>query len=180
MLHTTFELLYGANACTGGYRKLAKGLGSVEKYGRTTLIPISKIVETNNLADALWTLRCVLPEETADRNRIAKLFACFCAERVLPIFESQYPGDKRPRSAIETATRYLRREATKRELDTVDAAARAAEDAAWAARDAARAADAAVWVAEDAAWVAEDAAWAVRAAEIKWQTEKFLELLALG
>ncbi len=80
-------------------------------------------------------------------------FACDCAERVLPIFEREHPGDKRPRLAIETKRRHLAGKATDGELAAAWAAARAAarDAAGTAARDAAGAA------ARDAAW---DSAWA--------------------
>jgi hypothetical protein len=67
-----------------------------------------------------------------DRN--LRLFACDCAERVLPLFEKDHPNDNRPRAAIETARRFANGQATWEELD----AARAAVAAAWAAWDAAR------------------------------------------
>lgn len=116
-------------------------------------------------------------------ERTARLFACDCAERVLPIYERDYPNDRRPRAAIETARRYANGEATRKELaaardaagDATWAAARtaawaAARDAAWAAaRDAARAA------ARDAAM---DAARATaRAAERAWQWHRLCEYL---
>ena len=47
----------------------------------------------------------------------ARLFAGWCARRVLPLFERQRPDDKRPRAAIETAEQYARGEATAEELD---------------------------------------------------------------
>ena len=94
-----------------------------------------------------------------------RLFACDCAEQTLPIFERDYPEDKRPRQAIETARRFANGEATCEELDAVwDAAGDAARAPAWAA--AGDAAGAAAWVAaRDAAWdaardAAGDAAWA--------------------
>ena len=65
---------------------------------------------------------------------IAREVAIYSAELVLPIYEKEYPNDKKPRNAIETAKRYLIGMATKEELA-------AAWDAAWAAaRDAASAA----------------------------------------
>ena len=95
----------------------------------------------------------------------ARLFAADCAERVLPIFEKQYPDDKRPRLAIEAARAFARGEIT--------AAARAA---AWAAAGAA-ARDAAWATAGAAAWAtARDAAGAA-AAEIRWQTERLMQYL---
>ena len=57
-------------------------------------------------------------------ERTARLFACDCAERVLPIFERERPGDSRPRVAIETSRRFADGEATQDELA-------AAMDAAW-------------------------------------------------
>jgi len=105
-------------------------------------------------------------------DRVARLFACDCAERVLPIYEKDYPKDKRPRQAIEVARRYAEGKASDSEL----AAARdAARDAAWAA--AGDAAHAAAWVAawgaaRDAAWVA---AWgAARDKEHKWQVKRLM------
>lgn len=63
-------------------------------------------------------------------ERIARLFACDCAEHVLHLFESKFPNDKRPRRAIEVARRFASGEASKDELA---AAWDAAWDAAWAA-----------------------------------------------
>ena len=39
-------------------------------------------------------------------DRIARLFACDCAEHVLGVFEHWHIGDKRPRQAIVVARRY--------------------------------------------------------------------------
>jgi hypothetical protein len=106
-----------------------------------------------------------------------RLWACDCAERVLPLSGGECPGDLRPRQAIEVARRYARGEATLEELDAARAAAwDAAWDAAWAATGAARAA------ARDAARAARAAAWeAARAAawdaERQWQGERLLAYL---
>ncbi len=132
-------------------------------------------------------------------ERTARLFACDCAERVLPIFERQYPADGRPRMAVDTARRFAEGQATREELAAAGVAARdAAWDAVWAAagaaprdaaraaaRDAARAAarvaawaaawDAARAAAKVAAWAAAwDAAWD---AERKWQAQRLVEYL---
>ena len=76
-------------------------------------------------------------------EKTARLFAADCAERVLPIYEKQYPDDNRPRKAIDAARKYTLGEITKEELAAAGAAARAAARA--AAWDAARAA---AWAAE--------------------------------
>jgi len=130
-------------------------------------------------------------------DRSARKFACDCADRVLYLFEDDYPDDKRPRTAIEVARRYAQGEATKVELAAARSAAR---DAAWyaarsAARDAAGAAagaaarsaawGAAWYAARAAAWgaawyAAWGAAWyAARAAERKWQTQHLCEMLGI-
>jgi hypothetical protein len=103
-----------------------------------------------------------------DRN--LRHFACDCAERVLPIFERDYPHDTRPRVAIATARKFADGLATSEELHAARGAAwGAARDAAWdAARGAAR--DAAWDAARGAAWdAARGAAWD---AETSWQIER--------
>ena len=94
--------------------------------------------------------------------------AIFAAELVIGIYEKKYPGDTRPRDAIEAAKKWLAGPSEKNRA-AASAAARAAEraacDAAWAT---ARAANAIAWAACDAAWAAawtaeRDAAWGARA-----------------
>jgi hypothetical protein len=97
MLHTTFKLAHESGACTEGYRKLAKHLGGVDNYGEDKPIPLAVIIESNGLADALWTLRCTV--EPSENIQIE--FACRCAEHVLHFYEDKYPNDDRPRKAIE-------------------------------------------------------------------------------
>ena len=99
-------------------------------------------------------------------DRSARAFSCWCAERVLSMFEKEYPNDKRPRETIETARRYADGLATDEELA-------AAEAAAWAAaRDAAR----------DAAWAAARyaAGDAARDAEEHAQTQYLLSELGIS
>ncbi len=100
-----------------------------------------------------------------DKN--LRLFACWCAEQALQIYETKYPDDKRPHNAIETIKRYAEGLATETELA---AAMDAAWDAAWAA-----AWDAAWAAAWDAAWAAaRAAAWAAARAN---QSAKLLEMI---
>ena len=199
MLHTTFKKAKEAGACIRSYRKMAKALGGVEKYGLDTPIPLDEVLEVCGLDDALWALRIIL--EPADRE--IRLFTCDCAERVLFLYEEKYPQDKRPRVAIETARRYADGQATARELAIAEAIAWAAAGAApgaapWAIAEAVAgaaawtAARAAPWaIAEAVAWaiaeavtravaevapgaVAEVAAWV---AEKEWQKARLIELL---
>jgi len=112
-------------------------------------------------------------------KKTARLFACECAERVLPIFEKECRVDKRLRRAIETARKFANGRASKEDLAAARAAAGAAERGtqAWAAALAVSGA-----VSGDAARAAERgiqamaAAWA---AERKWQTDRLLEILGV-
>ena len=161
MLTTSFKLLHDAHACPERYAHLARALGGIRKYGRTKLIPIARILEVNGLDDALWALRAVSPKQGVERDRFARLYACWCVRQVWHTLT-----DERSRRAVEVAERYAVGEATADELD----AARSAADAAWSAADAAgsaagRAADAA----ESAAW---SAAWAAQAAHLRAMLEE--------
>ena len=84
--------------------------------------------------------------------------AIYAAEMVLPIYEKEYPGDDRPRKAIEAAKAYLNNPCKGTAHAAADAAA-GADDAAYAAAYAADdAADAAAAAAASAASAAADAA----------------------
>ena len=206
-MFTTLNLLKEHAACMDRYRHLCKALGGVNQYGRNTPISFEQLSKMNGLDDALWALRAVPYDQIKERDLIARLFAAGCAEHVLPIYEQQYPDDKRVRLCIEASRRFAYGEISREELAAYDAAraaaydaaraaaydaARAAADAARAAHDAAgvaaydaaetaaRAArDAAAWAAADDAYAAARvAAWAAAdAAEQDWQKAFFLSLL---
>src|SRR3990167_7615399 len=127
-LTTTFTLLRKADACTEGYKKLAKHLGGVTKYGVDTPIDLLTILDSNGLPDTLWCLRAT--QQEADVLTVARLFAIDCAERVLPIFEAKYPNDQRPRQAIQAAKDFLAGKITQEELRAAAASAAYASDAA--------------------------------------------------
>ena len=104
---------------------------------------------------------------------IVKTAALDFAERALPHYEAEHPGDLRLRDAIEVARRYLRGEATIEELISAKGAAAAAEAVAWA-----------IWATTYAhGWAAaQAAAWAAWAAdhadaERVWQREHLIKLL---
>ena len=128
----------------------------------------------------------LLAKVEAWNERTARLFTCDCAERVLPIFECEYPDDARPRNAIAIARQYADGEATKEEL----AAARVVawdtvRDTTWAvAKVAARTIARVVArdIARVVAWDARDVARAAtsvsgRIAEREWQTENLMKYL---
>jgi hypothetical protein len=113
-------------------------------------------------------------------DRTARLFAADCAERVLPIYEDEYPNDARPRQAVEAARAFARGEisaavrlAARNAMDAARSAARsaawnAALAAAYAASDAKDAAPNAAYAAREAGYAAKDAAWA-------WQTDRLFD-----
>ena len=168
MLFTTFNKLHEHGACPEGYQKLARSLGGINKYGKDTLIPLDKIIESNGLQDTIWTLRAT----TESAENLLVEFACRCAEHVLHFYEDKYPDDKRPRLAIVTA-----RVCITDKSPEATAARDAARDAAWAAGAAGAAAGDAAWAAAGAAagadaGAARDAAWA---AERKIQAELLIK-----
>ena len=78
--------------------------------------------------DRMWVACRLL-----DRRTLVA-WACDCVERVLPIFEKEYPKDKRPRKVIETTRKRLRGKATPKDVED---AATAAHRSSIAARTAA-------------------------------------------
>ena len=161
ILHTTFNLLRKHEACTEGYRKLAKHLGGVEGYGADKPINLMVILESNGVDDMLWCLRATQEDAETVSRRLAIQFA----ERALPIFEKHVPGDSRPRDAIIAAKRFLEQEIELETLLKARAAARAAaRDAAWAAARAAAGAAARAAAGAAARAAAGDAAWAAAGA----------------
>jgi hypothetical protein len=188
----TLSALREAGACFPGYNKVVRMLQGAflteddekaERYfshQHDAPISLLSILDSNELDDALWSLRCV---PNCDRD--ARLYAVWCARQVQHLMT-----DQRSLNALDIAEKFANVQATEEELDAAGDAAwvaaraatnaatgDAARDAAWvAARDAARAATnaaarAAAWdAARAAAWVvawdaARAAAWdAARAA----------------
>jgi hypothetical protein len=127
-LTTTLQRIKYANACTEGYRKLAKHLGGCDSYGMETEINLLTVLESNGVQDMLWCLRCTVEDSMRTASQLAIEFAAEC----LPIFEKRYPNDLRPRQAIDAARGYLEGTVTINELKNAAYAADAA-DAAYAA-----------------------------------------------
>ena len=160
MLTTTFHLLRKHNACKDRYTVLREALKGRKDNDPITLV---EIFDSNGLADALWALRAVPDEQAAERDKLARLFACWCVRQIWHLLT-----DERSRTAIEVAERYAVGEATRDALNAAAAAAAAAADAAayYAAYAAYYAAYAAYYAAyaADAASAAADAAAAAAAA----------------
>ena len=185
-MHTSITLLRQSRACAARYKRLVKHLGGVTKYGTDTPIPLTVVLESNGLDDALWCLRAVLPDEEERRNRLARLLACDYVEHVLPLWESVYPADGRPRAGIETARGFVLGQVTPEMLAAAMKSAEAAiGDPRDAAKDVAWVAWAAILVGRDALWTGR-VAWATenvrhgeaaKDAEREWQAACFLQYL---
>jgi hypothetical protein len=98
-------------------------------------------------------------------EKTARLFACDCAERVMPIYRKHHPNDLRLQQCIDIARKFAKGEATQDELDAARVAARAAaRAAAWTAAwtEARTEASSAAWAAARAAarTAARTGAWA--------------------
>ena len=102
--------------CFGGWRKVlaAKGPDMEAQF------PLADIIETNNLDNALWALRC-----RPEYNNLWRKYAVWCARQVEHLMT-----DDRSKSALEVAWRHSEGSATDEELY-------AAWDAAWDAAGAA-------------------------------------------
>ena len=111
-----------------------------------------------------WSYKNI-KEEIKDFTHVEKVeLAAFCAEKVIAIFESKCPDDKRPRLAIEAAKEFIKNPTDENKQRCKKAAGAAAYAAADAADAAADAADADAADAADAFYVA-DAANAADAAD---------------
>jgi hypothetical protein len=99
-------------------------------------------------------------------HHLLALWAALCAERVLPLFESERPEDSRPRRAIEAARAWVRGEMGMMQARAVGGHAMgAARELRGAARHAAYAAGQAGVVAHVAAHDLGAAAYAIKAAQ---------------
>jgi hypothetical protein len=202
MLNTTFTKLKETEGSAGVYKKLAKYLGPIGKYGKNTPIPLDNVLESVGLTETIWTMRCTVEPPF----ELLLEFACRCAEHVLPVYEGKYPEDKRVRGAIKAARKWFVTDKTdypKYEADTTHSAHSAthATYIAFAAHETKVAT--AAWAAHITADIAADNAhgyqyhadaehvalmassvlyatyanWTLSAAEIKWQTKTLRELL---
>ncbi len=120
-LATTLAILRRHSPCTQRWEKLLRHLG--KGFPADKHIAFEAILESNGLDDAMWALRGVLPEQEGGRDRLARLFACECAESVLSLFERKFPNDNRPREAIRVARAFAEGKASGEELAAAVAAA---------------------------------------------------------
>ena len=159
-MKTTLNKIRAQGPCYDGWRKLLTYLKKTEADDDP--LPITSILDSNGIEDALWCLRAV---EGHDREM--RLYAVWCARQVQHLMT-----DPRSLAALDVAERHANGEATDAELSAARVAALdAACAAAWApARTAAwdAASAAACAAARDAAWApAWAAAWDAQAARLR-------------
>jgi hypothetical protein len=167
MITITLEKIEAHNPCESGWEKLIASKGG-NKADMSVEFPVTDILDSNDLDDTLWVLRC-LPEH----SNLWRKYAVWCARQVQHLMT-----DRRSIDALDVAWRHSEGLATDAELESArDAAWDASWDAALdAARDAARAAawDAAADAAADAVRVA------VRVAVREAQKQKLAQILTAG
>lgn len=150
------------------------------------LVEVSEVISTEGDVEAGFVQVSIERRLLAARDMRSdlRLFACDCAERVLYLYERAYPGDDRPRKAIQIARDHARGRATAAELESALVLATSAAEAApsgSAARCAAMSAsgsatnepqDAAVLAIWTAGWAADEKD-AAAGAERAWQRALF-------
>ena len=163
MLYTTLRLLREQDACSSGLSTLIASLPAKHSdadRAESEEISLAHILESNGLEHAIWALRAT----TVDARKIAARMAIDFAYQVLDNFERQFPADRRPRTALETATAFLDKKITPADL----AAARSAYMAESAARLAA-------W---SAAWSAAESAESAAESARKKQEKIFIKIVS--
>ena len=140
--------------CADGWSKVLKANGGT-KADFDKEFPVSSILDSNDLDDTLWVIRCLPEYESLWRK-----FAWWSATQVV-----DNAKDERVNKCLEVVKRYSEGLATDEELSAAwsaaRSAARSAESAAWSAESAARSAASSAESAESAesaAWSAESAA----------------------
>lgn len=111
---TTFNLLRKA-FCDRRIGKLESLLGRAELYGENSPIDLSVILSANGFDGALHVLCLDLTEQ--DASKFKRSLSCDFAESVLNIYESNMPGDMRPRRAIDASRGFVDGTVSKEDLD---------------------------------------------------------------
>jgi hypothetical protein len=107
--------------------------------------PVS-LINWNSYDEYYATLRSMsqlLAKKPATRKKIIVRYACDLVERVLPIFENQYPDDPRPRQTIVATRKWIEGQMSSEEITDIANAAEAAHTDAIEASAAAQSVDAA-------------------------------------
>jgi len=165
-MKTEIRKIYEHRPCCDGFAKLLNGFFGLEIDADLNIakqfdlltdeqkdaeISLLEILDINGAKDAFWCLRCWHYDDYC-------LLNANVAESVLHIFEDKYPGDERPKLAIEAIRKYKTGDISKSELDANATYAADAADATYDAADDADDADAAAAAATAATYAATDAA----------------------
>ena len=165
MITITLQQIETHRPCTSGWTKVLRANGGANA-DRTQPFALASVLDSNDLADTLWCLKC-LPEY----DSVWRLYAVWCARQVQHLMV-----DQRSIRALDVATDYALGQATRDELAAAADIAytyAARTDAYAAAADAADAADTAY-----AAAAADAAAYAdARAATRKKQADMIRRVL---
>ena len=163
MITISLNQIRDQSPCETGWKKLLQAKGG-KKSDMDAQFPLAEVIETNNLDDTLWCLRC-----RPEYSNLWRKYAVWCARQVQHLM-----ADQRSLDVLDVAWRHSEGQASDSELA---AAGDAAGDAAWAA-----AWDAAWAAAGDAAGAAARAAAraAAGAAARAAQKVKLLQILTVG
>ncbi len=156
------------------WRPCGEAIKWIEKQDTEDVFELIDRLRKSEVEDKYDWLYWAIPRLFKVKRNIVK-FAVYCAELTLPIFEKEYPNDKRLRQAMQAAKNWIKNP-TKKNRDVV---ARLSSRVAWIAMASrvAGVAEIIIWVAWATAWAAgatvrnitdaADAAWgAARVAEI--------------
>jgi hypothetical protein len=122
-MKTTLNAIREKGPCEAGWKKLLKHLGKTHSDDEP--LPITTILDSNGLDDALWCLQAV-----TGRDREIRRYAVWCARQVRHLMT-----DPRSIAAMDVAERHADGNATDEDLAAAWAAARdAARDDAWDAQ----------------------------------------------
>ncbi len=94
----TIDKLKKIDACAEGMEFFRMTLGRSAELEDV----LNVLLEQEEYEWTRWLTRKVLSQ----RENVQ--LAVWCAEQVLPVFEAEFPEDKRPRQAIETVKRWLK------------------------------------------------------------------------
>jgi hypothetical protein len=151
------EFLKDRDACKEGIKYFEEEI----KEPITARELIEKLLAADD-GGKIWWANWLLVRLFGREQAIA--YSVFAAEQVLPIFEQEYPNDKRPRKAIEAAKQVVLNDTEENRKIAVNAA-NAAANATNAANAANAAADAAAYAVYAAAYAAANAANAAYVAD---------------
>ena len=140
MKTTTKSKIKAMSPCTDGFKWYCKNF--TQRRPKIADV-VNKLIETDNAEWVNWFIvRCMTHEQRIQ-------YSIFAAEKVIEIYEKQYPQDNLPRKAIEAAKAYFKKPTTENK--------NAAADAAYAVANANYAAANTTYAAADAAYAVANA-----------------------